>query len=276
MKARGKLAVLLLVLVPVVVCSAPAARVAEGPVVEAVRRGIASGKGAFDHGRWDALLRRHVDEGGRVDYAGLAKDRSELDAYLVAVGSAELAALPGPELLALLINAYNACTAREIVDAAEGGRFPASIRDLSDPWGRKTCAVGGQSLSLDTIEHGILRPIFKDTRIHAAVNCASRSCPALAPRAYRGDGIEEQLREQMQAMVNSEAHVRVEGDRLKLTKIFDWYGKDFTDASFKESASSVGEYVLRHARPELRRRIEALGASPRVEFLGYDWALNGR
>lgn len=263
-------------LLPAAACAAPAARVAEGPLADAVRKGIASGRGSFDHDRWNALVVAHVDAGGRVDYAGFQKDRPALEAYLAGVAKAEVASLSGPEILALFVNAYNACTVRVILDGAKDGRFPASIRDLPDPWGRKSCAVGGETLSLDAIEHGILRPIFRDTRIHAAVNCASRSCPALVPWAYRGDKIEEQLKGRMEAMVGSEAHVRVEEGRLRVSSIFKWYKDDFVSGFFKNGAASVAEYVLRYARPDQRRRVEALGPSPRVDHLDYDWSLNGR
>ena len=272
--AAGLLALSLLAPGPAL--EAAGANVAEGPVADAVRKGIASGTGAFDHSRWEALVARHVDAEGQVDYAGFRKDRGALEAYLDEVGRADLASLPRGELLALFINAYNACTVRLILDGSAGGRLPASIRDLPDPWGRKTCTVGGHALSLDTIEHGILRPIFKDSRIHAAVNCASRSCPALVPWAYRGDRIEDQLGDGIEAMVNAPAHVRVEGGRLRVSRIFDWYKDDFVEGSFKEAAPTIAEYVLRHARPGLRRQIEALGPRPRAEFLDYDWSLNGR
>lgn len=264
------------VLLPAVACAASTARVARGPVADAVQKGIAAGRESFDHSRWDGVLRAHVDAAGRVDYAAIAGERASLDSYLADVGRADLATLSRPELLALLVNAYNACTVRLILDGANAGRLPRSIRDLSNPWGRKVCRVGGEPLSLDTIEHGLLRPIFRDTRIHAAVNCASRSCPELAAAAYRGDRIEEQLGERMAAMVSSENHVRVAAGRLEISKIFDWYAADFTDPSFEEAAESAVAYVRNHASPELRRRMDALGSQPAVGFLDYDWSLNGR
>lgn len=263
-----------LALLPSVVCSAPAARVAEGPVADAVRTGIATGHGRFDHGVWDGLVARHVAD-GRVDYAGFRKDRAALDGYLAAVRQARLATLSGPENLALLINAYNACTVRLLLDGS-GGRLPTSIRDLDDPWGRKSCSLAGEAVSLDTIEHGLLRPLFKDTRLHAAVNCASKSCPPLASFAFRGEAIDAQLQERVEAMVGNGTHVRVEAGRLLVSKLFDWYGGDFTDASWKGAASSVAAYVLRHAGPDLRPKLEALGPAPKLAFLDYDWSLNGR
>jgi hypothetical protein len=263
-------------LLPSIVCSAPAAKVAEGPVAVAIRKGMASGEDRFDHAAWDALLARHVDRAGRVDYVGLLKNRDALDAYLSDVGRARLDRLSRGELLALLVNAYNACTLRLILDAARGAQLPASIRDLPDPWGRKTCTLGGQALSLDTLEHGLLRPLFKDTAIHAAVNCASKSCPPLAPRGYRGDRAEAQLAESLKEMVNSETYVRVEDGRLQLSKIFEWYQSDFTDPGFKGAAPTLAAFVTAHANPHLAQSIKALGPQPALAFMEYDWSLNGR
>jgi hypothetical protein len=257
-------------------CAAPEAQPARGPAADAVRAGIAGGSKAFDPGRWDALLRAHVDAEGRLDYAGFGKERGSLDAFLAEVARADLSSLGRPELLAVLINAYNACTVRLILDGTREGRWPASIRDLPDPWGRKLCALGGETLSLDTIEHGLLRPLFRDSRIHAAVNCASRSCPPLAPWAYRGGHIDEQLRERLESMIDSDAHVRIDERRLRLSKIFDWYAADFKDPAFLGAAPTIDAYLRRHARPERRRAIEALGPSPRIEWLDYDWSLNSR
>jgi hypothetical protein len=265
-----------LVLAPALACGAPSAKLATGPAAEAVLKGVASGTRSFDHQAWHELLARHVDGQGRVDYAGFRKDRPALQAYLSALSRADLATLARGELLALLINAYNACTVRLVLDGASAEALPRSIRDLKDPWDRKTCGLAAETLSLNTLEHGMIRAIFKDSRIHAAVNCAAKSCPPLVPWAYSGDRVEAQLRERMQAMVGSEAHVRVEGGRLRVSSIFDWYKDDFVSPSFKPHAPSVARYVAMHAGPELRRRIEALGPSPRVEYLDYDWSLNGR
>ena len=257
-------------------CAAPAPKAATGPAAEAIRRGIAAGTGRFDPAAWDALVSRHVDAEGRVDYAGLRRDRAALDAFLGAVARVELAGLSRAELMALLVNAYNACTVRLILDNARDGAFP-DVRDIPDTWSRSVCAVGGQTLSLDTIEHGLLRPLFLDNRIHAAVNCAARSCPPLAPWAFRGDRIDGQLDERMRSMVGSDRHVRIEAGVLRVSRIFDWYRADFLpEGGFANAAPTLREHLLRHAGPERRRALEALGPAPEVRFLEYDWSLNGR
>ena len=257
-------------------CAAPAPKAAVGPAAEAIRRGIASGTRRFDAAAWDALVSRHLGSEGTVDYAGFRRDRGSLDAFLDAVARTELAMLSRAELLALLVNAYNACTVRLILDNARDGAFPG-IRDVADPWGRPICTVGGEALSLDTIEHGLLRPLFLDNRIHAAVNCAARSCPPLAPWAFRGERVDAQLDERMRSMVDSDLHVRIEDGALLVSRIFDWYRADFLpDGGFSNPAPTIRDYLLRHAGPDRRRALEALGPAPKIRFLDYDWSLNGR
>jgi hypothetical protein len=253
-----------------------AAEPVPAPVAEAVARGVASGRDHFDHGLWDRLLRNHVDAEGRVDYQGLVREADRLATYLGATAQADLAALSRSELLALLVNAYNACTVRLVVDAYAAGRRPGSLRDLPDPWGRPACRLGGEALSLDAIEHGLLRPLFRDTRLHAALNCGARGCPRLRSEAFTGPEADRQLQQAMESMVNSETHVRVERGALRLSRIFDWYRADFVSPDFQPRASDLPRYLMSFARPELRRRMSALGAEPRIEFLEYDWSLNCR
>ncbi len=252
-------------------CLAPRSEPIGGPVAEAVREGLASGTERFDHATWDAVLRQFVDDQGRVDYHGLLERRALLDEYLAAVGAADLRTLRRSELLALLINAYNTCTVELILDHAGNGELPDSIRDIPSPWKTKRCVVGGERLTLDEIEHSLIRPVFGDPRIHAAVNCASGSCPLLASRAFTGEMLETQLQRAMREMVNSTDHVRVHDGRLEVSKIFDWYGGDFGG-----SRQDVADYVKSFAAPALLAQIEALGERPEVRFLDYDWSLNAR
>ena len=252
-------------------CAAPRSEPIEGPVVEAIREGLASGTERFDHAAWDGLLREFVDHEGRVDYLGLLGQRARLDEYLAAIGAADLRTLRRSELLALLINAYNACTVKLILDHAGDGDLPESIRDIPSPWKTKLCLIGGERLTLDEIEHGLVRPLFGDPRIHAAVNCASGSCPRLASWAFTGETLEAQLEQSMREMVNSTDHVRVHNGRLEVSKIFDWYGGDFGG-----SRQDVASYVKSFAAPELLAQIEALGERPKVRYLDYDWSLNAR
>jgi len=255
-------------------CAAKASPI-KGTIAHEIRDGFAHGQRTFDHGVWDGLLRRHVRADGRVDYWGFRRERATLDRYLASVGAADLRSLGRNEQLALFINAYNACTVRTILDGVTDDELPHSIRDLHDPWGRPTCFVAGDALSLNDIEHHILRAIFRDARIHAAINCASRGCPALAPAAFRGDRVTEQLDARMRIMVADSSKVRVANGRLRLSRIFRWYRKDFTNPTFAGSGSSLVAVVRRNAPASLRTAIDALGPDPKISFLPYDWTLNG-
>jgi hypothetical protein len=227
---------------------------------------------AFDqsHPAWDALLRRHVVllDGGRasrVDYAALAAERLALRGYLESlarVSEAEFNAWPAPEQMAFLINAYNAATVAKIL-----GRYPdlASIWDFGkifgNPFRDEFIALFGTRLSLDGIEHGILRKRWREPRIHYAVNCASIGCPMLREEAYVGARLERQLEEQAQRFLSDRSRNRWRDGRLEVSKIFDWYKEDFEPRE---------RYFLRYAAALGIPR----GASVRLAFLDYDWSLN--
>lgn len=266
------------VLAPFFALGASPAQLLEGPIVEQLREGQQGGDEAFDHSTFDALVSRHVDvQAGRVDYAAVADARDRLDEYLQQIAAAELETLDGDEQLALLINAYNACTLELIVD-----HYPEidSIRDISSPWETPRCDVGGHTLSLDQIEHNVIRPMYRDPRIHFAVNCAAVDCPPLADFAYTGDEIDDQLRRRTERTLSNHRYVRIEsrmifGDRLRYTRVMHWYEDDFLDADFRGYASTVAEYIARHTeREEIRRFVEEHDGEPSASPLGYDWSLN--
>lgn len=161
------------------------------------------------HARFDDLLKRHVRSNGEVDYKSLKKDASTLNAYLDELKrSRGLTAWSLDQRLAFYINAYNAFTLKVIVD-----RYPIeSIKDLNPliaipgyhtVWTKKFIDLDGQKLSLDDIEHNILRKQFNDPRIHFAINCASRSCPHLRSEAYVAGKINVQLEDQAKRFINN-------------------------------------------------------------------------
>lgn len=241
-------------------CQPPKAELLDAPITAELRRGMQSGDESFDHSTYDALVREHVDPRGHVDYGALKNDEAKLDAYLRSLARADLESLSTDEQLALLINAYNAFTLRLILD-----HYPniESIRDIDDPWTTRRWVVGGHTLSLDDVEHGLIRPLFDDPRIHFAVNCASLGCPPLRRGAYTGAGIDEQLDEATRRALSDPRWARVENGTVKVTKVLDWYGSDF---------DSVPDFVARHASPELGNALKAGD----LEFLDYDWSLNVR
>jgi hypothetical protein len=121
-------------------------------------------------------------------------------------------------------------------------------------------------MTLDQIEHDTIRAQFKEPRIHAAVNCASASCPPLQPRAFLPSKLEGQLEAAMRAFINDPARNRVDQDGVRLSRIFDWFARDF------EAAGGVRAYVGRHLSPAARAHLDA---ATEIGFLEYDWALNG-
>lgn len=221
----------------------------------------------FDHSQFDALLRAHVSEGGFVDYDGLKRDASALDAYISALGKADIDSLGRDERLAFLINAYNAFTLRLILD-----HYPIdSIKDIPSDlrWDAKRWAIAGQTHSLNQIEHELIRPKFAEPRVHFALVCAAVGCPPLRNEAYTGHRLEEQLADQSRYVHTHARWFRLHEDtgELELTALYDWYGGDFT-----QQAPSVAAFAARFS-PDLMRLITA-GGEHRVKFLDYSWKLN--
>lgn len=255
-------------------CFAPAARTVDAPIAAKVNApavatapattGPPVKPASFDHSTFDGLLKRFArPDLGRVDYAGLAGERAKLDAYVVSLAHAPLARLPIREREALLINAYNAFTLTLILDHYPG---VASIKDLDAPWKTKRYQLASETVSLDDIEHGLLRPTYKDPRIHFAVNCASIGCPPLADHAYVGARLDTQLDEAARATLGNPRYARVEGGKLFVTSLLNWYGDDFVAPDWTPHATSIVEFV--------RRYRDDVPPEATVEFLDYDWRLN--
>lgn len=223
----------------------------------------------FDHSTLDALLEKHVSEHGWVDYDGLKKDAVKLDAYLAALAKAPFAELGRDEKLALLINAYNAFTLRLILDY-----YPIdSIKKIPDAkrWKHERWNLGGNTWSLNQIEHEQIRPKFKEPRIHFALVCAAVGCPKLRNEAFTAKRLDEQLEEQTRYTHGHDRWFRFDGDRntVYLTKLYDWYGSDFTQVH-----GPVLKFASRYA-PDLKQALDA-GRKPKTRWLDYDWALNSK
>lgn len=231
-----------------------------------------------DHAAWDRLLRTYVrpDPDGldRVDYSALKRtDLATLKAYVHALEKVDPRLLDRPEQFALLANLYNAKTVEIVAD-----RYPVkSIKDISlgsegfswlarGPWKAKVVTIGGVALSLDDIEHAIMRPIFKDPRVHYALNCASIGCPNLGVEAFTGARLNKQLEAAARAYVNSRRGVAAEGERIVISSIYVWYKDDFGG-----SDKGVLDHLRRYAAPALARKLA--GVSSLGEHM-YDWGLN--
>jgi len=229
---------------------------------------------ALDHGALQQALTAHVSSRGSVDYAGL-KASGALDGYLE-----QLATAPEPagrdEKMAFWINAYNALTLDLIAD-----NYPlSSIRDLDggDPWGTRRFPVAGREVTLNDIEHSILRPMG-DARIHAAVNCASRGCPPLASTAFTGSGLDRQLDDVARRWIRTNGvTIDSSAGTVGLSKIFEWYGDDFLGAYGGTDIPGVDgkqEAALNFAArylPDQATWIQQGGYT--VTFSDYSWALN--
>ncbi|MCH8053007.1 MAG: VTT domain-containing protein [Planctomycetes bacterium] len=226
----------------------------------------------FDHSTFDSLLRRTVDEHGWVDYAAIASNPKPLDGYIAALGTAPFDELGRNEKLALLINAYNAFTLRLIVDHWDGGRLK-SIKDIPKRkrWADRRWNIGGQTFSLDDIEHKQIRPKFAEPRIHFALVCAAVGCPKLRSEAYQADRLDGQLADQTRYVHRHDRWFRYDpaSGSVHLTKLYDWYGGDF-----KQVAGSVLDFAARYS-DDLKVTLQA-GRKPKIKWLRYDWKLNDK
>jgi len=231
-----------------------------------------------DHSVWDRLLKTYVKKGSdglnRVDYAAFKKDgQADLKAYIKRLEAIDPATLDRPEQFALLANLYNAKTVDIVLD-----HYPVkSIKDISlgggllgvftsGPWKAKVLKMKGVDLSLDDIEHGMLRPVFKDPRVHYAVNCASVGCPNLGTEAFTGAKLEAQLDAAARAYVNNPRGVDPKPAGLTVSSIYNWYQADFGG-----SEEGVIAHLRAYAAPALARK---LARTTSINEYHYDWSLN--
>jgi hypothetical protein len=239
------------------------------------------------HKAWDALLKKHVvllpgNNASQVRYAEFAKDRAALKGYLDAlsgVAEAEFRGWSKQQQMAFLINAYNAFTVELVL-----ANYPVkSIKDIgsdlfNNRWKKKFFRLLGQEMSLDQVEHEMLRKpgAYNEPRVHFAVNCASIGCPMLREEAYTAAALEAQLEEQAVRFLSDRSRNRTSGQgRLEVSKIFDWFKEDWS--SGYQGIRSREQYFAKYAKlltdnPELQKLV-AEGKAP-ISHLEYDWTLN--
>lgn len=227
-----------------------------------------------NHSAWDRFLSAYVSRGSDgvalVAYGRVSgKDKQALVAYLADLSSVSISGYSRKEQLAYWINLYNALTVKTVLD-----HYPVkSIRDIdlspgpfsSGPWKRKLVKVEGQGISLDDIEHRILRPIWKDPRIHYALNCASIGCPNLQDRAFSAKGAQRLLDKAARDYVNNRRGAQVAGDQLILSSIYAWFESDFA-----VDGGAIA-HLKRYAAPALEAKLE--GFDEADDYV-YDWRLN--
>lgn len=236
----------------------------------------------IDHTAWQEILNGYLrvhDSGvNRFDYGALkanAGDFAKLASYLASLQSLDPRNYSRAEQKAYWINFYNALTVKVVTDA-----YPVdSIKDISEsllgslgrlfggPWDDVHAKVAGLDLTLNNIEHGILRPIWRDNRIHYAVNCASYGCPNLSPTTFTADNTEELLEAGARAYVNHPRGVEfLDDDFMIISSIYKWYVADFGDTE-----KSVIEHLVTYADKPLATRLRKFAGSVDYE---YDWSLN--
>ena len=227
-----------------------------------------------DHGAWDEFLARHTLEGPqgvvRVDYGGVPEaDRRALGAYVERLADVRVTGLPRGEQFAYWVNLYNALTVRVVLE-----HYPVdSIRDIDispgwfadGPWGKPLVTIEGEPVTLDDIEHRILRPIWRDPRIHYAVNCASLGCPDLQREAFTAANAERLLERAAREFV-AERGVRFENGELIASKIYSWFQADFGGGE-----AGVLDHLREHASGPLADR---LAGRSEIDDYRYDWSLN--
>ena len=228
----------------------------------------ASAAQGVDHSLYAGLLKKYV-KNSVVNYQGFKNNEARLDQYLKVLEGVDTKELSRDEQFAFYINAYNAWTIKLILTGYPGVK---SIKDLgsffSSPWKKKICRIDGEVVSLDRIEHGILRPRFKDPRVHFAINCAARSCPPLRSDPYQGAILDQQLDEMASAFINDPSRNRLEGNTLYVSKILDWFEEDFN--------GDVVGFILKYAKGGLKKRLESNKGDIAIKYLDYDWSLNGK
>jgi hypothetical protein len=217
----------------------------------------------FDHTLYGKVLRKFVYD-GKVDYVSLKNNPSILDNYLRKVAGLDndvLNSMPENEKIAFYINVYNAITLKVIVDY-----YPVkSIKDIRGVWDKIKFKVAGRELTLNRIEHEILRNEFKEPRIHFALVCASGGCPKLAGEPFSGKNLDEQLDREARKFINDETKVKLDRNRgaLYISSIFKWFNEDFGD---------VIKFISRYLSGEDAEFIEK--TKPKIRYLHYDWSLN--
>lgn len=220
-----------------------------------------------DHSLYGELLAKYVKEGG-VDYQGFKNEEAKLDQYLKVLENTDSKELSRNEQFAFYVNAYNAWTIKLILSSYPGVKSIKYLGSLvKSPWKKKICRIDDGIITLDDIEHKILRHRFKDPRVHFAINCASRSCPPLISEPYEGSKLDEQLDSSVRAFLNNPERNYLEGNKLYVSKIFKWFSEDFHN--------KVVDFFLRYAEGELKEKLTANRDKIKVKHLPYDWSLNG-
>ena len=236
------------------------------------------GGGSVDHSAFTAVLNDHVHQ-GRVDYVSIKKD-PRFSRYMDELKASDPEAILGRDnRLAYWINVYNAFTIKVVID-----HYPInSIKDIGTGgallgqligqtvWDKKVVTLAGRTYTLNQVEHEIIRPYFKDPRVHFALVCAAKSCPELRNEAYTGDRVDSQLDDQAREFLNDNSKnvIRIDGMTAKLSPIFKWFQTDFA-----KDEKGVLDYIASFLSEKDAGLVQSQVQRFSISYLDYDWSLN--
>jgi len=249
--------------------------------------------GGYDYSSYAAVLKQHVNDDGYVDYKSLKSDPAELNKFIKQLGTLDAKTFntwSKNDQIALLINAYNAFTLRLIVDnyPIKAGFFASfaypknSIRQIDGAWDEIKWNLMGKKVTLEYIEHGILRKKYNEPRIHMAINCASVGCPPLRSEPFTGDRLGTQLADQSKRFLANTDKFRVDSKdgEVYLSPILKWFGEDFVKTytpsrgfeGHGQEIRAVLNFASKHVGESDARYLR--DAEYDTNWLDYDWSLN--
>lgn len=215
---------------------------------------------APSHSAFNALLKKYVSASGKVNYEGFKTEKSKLVAYTQMLSSTPpQSSWSKNDKLAYWINVYNAFTIKLILD-----KWPVnSIMDINGgkAWDLKVAKVGTKTYSLNEVENSVIRPTFKEPRIHFAVNCAAVSCPKLLNEAYEGSTLNAQLEKSSKYFVNNTSKNKLSATSVQISKIFEWYGDDF------KAGGGIIAFLNKYSSVKIN-------SNAKISYLEYKWPLN--
>ncbi|MGD1712779.1 DUF547 domain-containing protein [Dapis sp. BLCC M172] len=235
----------------------------------------------FNYQTYNSILREYVNPQGLVDYKKLKENRQQLDDFNASIGAVTLSTYNSwtdAEKIAFLINAYNSLTLESIIDS-----YPTkSIRRIPGVWKIRKFDVAGEKMTLDHIEHQVLRKEFNEPGIHVALVCAAISCPPLRREAYTGKQLEKQLDDQAKKFLGNSQGFRIDSQNntVYLSKIFQWFGQDFEQTyaqtenidGLNKTETSIVNYARQYVNYDAQKFLAKGGY--KVKYSNYDWSLN--
>jgi len=208
-----------------------------------------------NHSSYNTLLKKYVTSEGAVNYNGIKSEAKVLSNYIETLKSnAPKSSWSRENKLAYWINLYNALTLNLIVK-----NYPLnSITDIDKAWDTPITTIAGKSYTLNNIENDLIRPTFKEPRIHFAVNCAAKSCPKLLNEAFVGSKLNAQLEKQTKAFINNHTYNKISSNSVQVSKIFEWYAVDF---------GNLVQYLNKYSNTKIN-------STAKVSYIEYNWQLN--